>query len=75
MIDPYKKKIKDFFNDLCQRSQDQFLLDRAERESVFINILNILNIPHPPTELETYFLHHNILSELIFELINASHIT
>jgi hypothetical protein len=75
MIDPYKTRIKDFFNDLGQRSQDQFLLDCTERKSVFNNILNILNIPHPPTELEKYFLHPNILSELIFELINASHLS
>jgi hypothetical protein len=59
----------------AEKFKSKSVLSKNDLEYLFNSIIDFLNLPYPPSELIKYFLHPNIVSGLLIEVINSKNFT
>lgn len=71
----YKDKLNKFFSNLSKKLKNKTILNEKDMNSLFLGALDLLNIPYPASEIKKFFLHPNIVADLLIELINSNFLT
>lgn len=70
-----RNKQIEFLKSNAEKFKDKSRLSKIDLEYLFNSIIELLNLPFPPSELKKYFLHPNIISDLFIEVINSDNLT
>lgn len=69
------KKHKDYLAGIAAKFKDKVALNKADLEFLFKGLIELHEIPFPPSELRKYFLHPNIIETLFIEVLNSKDLT
>jgi len=75
MNDDKRQKHKDYIIGYATKFKDKTQLKQAELEKLFNSLIELHEIPFPPTELRKFFLHPNIIKDLLLEVFNSDSLT
>jgi len=75
MIEFNKKKHIEFIEKNNEKFKHKTELSSQDLTYLFHGLIDLLQLPYPPSELQPYFLHPNIISELYVEVINSDYLT
>lgn len=75
MEDYTRKRHKDFISRIIERFSKKSLLTRTDYEYIFNSLIELLELPFPPSELKPYFIHPNIIFELFLKAFNSNNLT
>ncbi len=75
MTNYYKDNLNDFFGNLSKKLKNKPILNEKDMNSIFLRTLDLLNIPYPASEIKKFFLHPNIVTDLLSELINSDYLS
>lgn len=70
-----RNKHLEFLRTNAEKFKNKSSLSKLDLEYLFYAIIDLLRLPHPPSELIKYFLHPNIISGLFIEVINSENLT
>jgi hypothetical protein len=70
-----RSEYKKFLDNTSKKLEHKSNLTDSDLEFLFYSLIELHGIPLPPTELEPYFIHPNIISDLFIEVINSSSLT
>lgn len=75
MFDYRRKKHKEYINVLASKFKGKSKLNRTDFQYLFDSLIELHEIPFPPSELRLYFLHNNIIRDLLIEVNNSEFLT
>lgn len=75
MDDLKNKRHKGFVTEMATKFKDKVSLTKSDLEFLFKSLIELHEIPYPPSELRKYFLHPNIIETLFIEVLNSKDLT
>jgi len=75
MDENHRNKHKQFLNLNASKYRGKTRLSKSDLKTVFHGLINLLELPYPPSELIQYFLHPNVVSYLLIQVLNSDNLT
>ena len=75
MDDYQRKKHLEFLKENSKKFKNKSELSSADLEYLFHSLIDLLGLPYPPSELQKYFLHPNVISDMFIEVLNSDYLS
>jgi len=71
-MDSYRRnRHKEFFKKNVEKFGKKIQLKISDLDYLLKSLIDVLEIPFPPSEIYPYFLHPNLINKLLYEVINS----
>ena len=65
----------DFLTKNVEMYKNKSSLNKRNYKDLFGKLVELHQLPYPPAELQPFFLHPNIIADLLIEVNNSNHLT